>query len=152
MRRKDRQRDEGFALELLQNCSYAVISTVGPDGAPYGVPVNPVLKGKTLYFHCAHTGKKTDHIKAHPLVCVTCVNLAQTDAKRFTTAYASAIAFGRASQVTDGFEKTEALHLLCDKYGMPDGPAREKELQSGLSHTAVYKILIEQITGKENPL
>ena len=56
MRRKDRRLDRQTALSLLEQCEYAVVSTVNEDGTPYGIPVSPVLEGRNLYFHCALEG------------------------------------------------------------------------------------------------
>ena len=48
MRRKDRKLDEQVAVSLLEHCEYAVLSTIGEDGNPYGIPISPVLDGKNL--------------------------------------------------------------------------------------------------------
>ena len=40
IRRKDRAVDENAALEILKSGSFGVLSTIGADGYPYGVPVN----------------------------------------------------------------------------------------------------------------
>ena len=43
MRRKDRERDEAFAWEVLKAAPYATLAMTGQDGAPYCVPVNHVV-------------------------------------------------------------------------------------------------------------
>lgn len=60
MRRKDRERDEAFAWEVLKAAPYATLAMTGQDGAPYCVPVNHVVDEtyKVLYFHCAGAGEK----------------------------------------------------------------------------------------------
>lgn len=151
MRRKERQRDEAFALELLRNCEYAVVGTVNDDGTPYGVPVSPVLVDRSLYFHCATVGLKNSNLLARFQVCVTCVGATRRIPERFTTAYSSAIAYGEASQVTGPQEKIMALTRLCEKYKMPGGEALQKELDKSLAHTAIFKIVIREVTGKESP-
>jgi len=40
MRRKDRALSEEEAQALLDRTEYGVLSTVGGDGRPYGVPLN----------------------------------------------------------------------------------------------------------------
>lgn len=40
IRRSDRAQSESTAVEILKKGSYGVLSTVGADGYPYGVPVN----------------------------------------------------------------------------------------------------------------
>lgn len=38
MRRKDRETTEERAYEILKNGEYGILSTIGEDGYPYGVP------------------------------------------------------------------------------------------------------------------
>ena len=51
MRRTDRQRDAGFALEIIDRCAYGVAAMTAADGAPYCIPLSLVRLGKFLYFH-----------------------------------------------------------------------------------------------------
>lgn len=53
MRRKDRETTEERAYEILKNGEYGILSTIGEDGYPYGVPVNFAVEGNKIYFHCA---------------------------------------------------------------------------------------------------
>ena len=39
MRRKDRETTEERAYEILKNGEYGILSTIGEDGYPYGVPL-----------------------------------------------------------------------------------------------------------------
>ena len=55
MRRKDRQESDEEAMAYLKAAEYGVLSTVGPDGEPYRVPLTYAVEedGKGLVFHCA---------------------------------------------------------------------------------------------------
>ena len=65
MRRKECERDEAFAWEVLKNSVYSTVSMVHPDGTPYATPVNIVGDEvyKTLYFHCAGAGERWEILK-----------------------------------------------------------------------------------------
>ena len=63
MRRKDREQSREFALDIADNCDYAVMSVVDPEGKPYCVPLSIVREGEKLYFHCALEGFKTDCLR-----------------------------------------------------------------------------------------
>ena len=64
MRRKDRETTEERAYEILQNGEYGILSTIGEDGYPYGVPVNFAVEGNKIYFHCApNLGLKLKNIE-----------------------------------------------------------------------------------------
>lgn len=148
MRRKDRKLDEQIAVSLLEHCEYAVLSTVGEDGNPYGVPISPVLEGKNLYFHCALEGRKLQNIRNHPTVCVTCVGETRLVPEKFTTEYQSAIAFGTASMVEDEKEKIRILYLLCQKYAASNLDAFDREVKRSLHRTGICKIAITQWSAK----
>ena len=53
MRRKDRKTTEERAYEILKNGEYGILSTIGEDGYPYGVPVNFAVEGNKIYFNTA---------------------------------------------------------------------------------------------------
>lgn len=43
MRRKDRELSATEAMEILQNGKFGVLSVMGDDGYPYGVPLHYVM-------------------------------------------------------------------------------------------------------------
>ena len=64
MRRKDRETTEERAYEILKNGEYGILSTIGEDGYPYGVPVNFAVEGNKIYFHCApNAGLKLKNVE-----------------------------------------------------------------------------------------
>lgn len=50
MRRKDRLLTEKEAREILSEGEYGVLSTMGENGYPYGVPVNYVYPQRQYIF------------------------------------------------------------------------------------------------------
>ena len=62
MRRKDRAVSREEALEALRQGEYGVLSTIGPDGELYGVPLSYALLDEAVYFHCAREGRKLDNL------------------------------------------------------------------------------------------
>ena len=150
MKRKDRELTREQALEIVDRCIYGVVSAVTPEGIPYAVPVDLVRDGDRLYFHCAHTGLKTDCLRHEPRVCVTFVDSrAEIDQPGLTTLYASAIVNADASEITDKEEKIRALHLLCQRFA-PEHPRSSGDFSECLSITAVWQLQIKEITGKAN--
>jgi uncharacterized protein len=148
MRRKDREQDEDFALAVVDQCAYSVIATVDSDGSPYCIPISPAREGQWLYFHCAHEGHKIDNFRQRNKVCVSCVGGQQAIPGKFTLKYKSAVIFGTATEVTDREEKIRALNLICKRY-TPDNMADfDKAIEKQLDATAVWKIHIDEISGK----
>ena len=117
MRRKERQRDESFAWDVLKKAPFVTVSMIGEDGAPYSVPVNAVVDDayRVLYFHCAKSGRKLDALRANPAVSVCAVSRAAVIPGDFTTDYTSAILRGRAEIVEDEGERVKAILLLVEE-------------------------------------
>ena len=106
---------------------------------------------KTTVFHCAQAGEKTDCLNHQPQVCVTCVEGgAWVDQPALTTRYASAVMLGRVEELTDEADKVKALRLLCMRLA-PDHPRSHGDFSECRGKTAVWRITVEQITGKANP-
>lgn len=149
MRRKDREMDKTFALEVADKCEYALLSMVDVQGKAYGIPITIARDGTAIYFHCAKEGKKIDALRKTPEVCLTCVGDTCRALDKFTTTYESAIIFGKASEVTDDSEKIHALRLLCERHTPTNMENFDKAIQKSLSITAIWKIEILSLTGKQ---
>lgn len=148
MRRSDRQMTQDEAMELLSRGEYGVLSTIGEDNQPYGVPVSYVLADNSIYFHCAAEGAKLDNILKNNRVCFTVVGLTNILSEKFTTVYESTIVFGKACLVDDE-EKVIALKEIVKKYS-PDFIAEGDEyINRAKDKTTVVKITIEELSGKE---
>ena len=75
MRRKDRMLNQEETIDILNKSEYGVLSTVGKDNAPYGVPINFAYVDGVVYFHCSKAkGYKIINIMNNSNVCLTVVN------------------------------------------------------------------------------
>lgn len=151
MRRKDRERDREFAYGVIDRCEYGVMALAGEE--PYCVPLSFVRLGDALYFHCALQGRKLELLRADPRVCVSFVTDTQplyiAEELNYTTFFRSAVVTGRAFEVTDAREKTEALRALCQKLMPNDMADFDKAAAKSLSVTGVWGVRIDQAVGKE---
>lgn len=152
MRRKDRQRDEAFCLELIDSCTNGIMALTTGEDTPYCLPLSFVRVGKSLYFHGAKEGRKTDLLRECPKVCITFVGRDDPSYRDndYTTLFASAIVTGTANEVLEDEEKILALEALCRKV-LPehmDGDKFQRAVAGSLAHTAVWRIDMEHISGK----
>lgn len=149
MRRKERMADLKTAEHILENAEYGVLSTVGSDGFPYGVPLNFVCDGKKIFFHCAkNAGHKQANLDYSDKVCFTVVENMKVIPEELTTKYASVIVFGTAKKTESN--KLYALELLAKKYA-PDFPETGKsEIEKCYNVTDIYEISIIKINAKVN--
>lgn len=148
MRRKDREMDRDFALQVLDKCEYAVLATVNPDGTPYCVPITIVRDGDGIYFHSALAGQKVENLRQNPNFCLTAVGETHIPADKFTTEYEAAVVQGIATEITDATTKKEALRLLCQRHVASHMVAFEEEVTRSLERTAVWRIPLSNVTGK----
>ena len=148
MRRKDRQMPEEFAWDVADRCEYAFLSMIAEDGSPYGLPLTIAREGHAIYFHSAMEGRKIACLRAHPQVCMAFVGDTRVPPGEFTTLFASAVAFGRAAEVTEEAEKIHALELLCRRHTPDNMDAFDRAVAKSLPRTAVWRIDVEEITGK----
>lgn len=154
MRRKDRARGEDFSLELIDRCSHGVMALQTGEDTPYCLPLSFVRVDRALYFHCAHQGRKVELMRAHPKVCLTFVGgdrPAYLDKGEYTTFFQSAIVTGTVREVTDEEEKILALRALCQKLTPQamDGDKFQNAVSRSLSATGVWRVDMEEISGKE---
>ena len=62
MRRAERALPEEESLELLCCGQYGILSTIGSDGYPYGVPMSYVYKNHKILLHSAGEGHKISNL------------------------------------------------------------------------------------------
>ncbi len=147
IRRKDRAISKQEAIEILTNGEYGILSTIGIDGYPYGIPVNYVYQNGNIYFHCAIKGHKLDNITYNNKVSFCVVGNTKVIPEKFGTNYESAILFGKAVKVS-GDEKNEALISLLEKYSSEFMEKGMLYIQKLYDKTVVVKISIEHVSGK----
>ena len=156
MRRKDRAKSREFSLDLIDRCTHGVLALTTGEDTPYCLPLTFARVENSLYFHAARTGRKTDLLRACPKVCVTFVGqdapTHEEEENNFTTKFASVIVTGTAHEVLEEGEKITALEAICRKtlpHAMT-GDRFQQAVSSSLSRTAIWRIDMEEISGKSN--
>ena len=148
MRRKDRELSRDEALAVIDKCQYAVMATVNPDGSPYCLPLSIAREGESIFFHSAKEGHKIDNIRKNNSVCLTCAGDVETVPGEFALFYESAIVNGTAHEITEREEMIHALKVISQRH-TPDVMAMfDSEIKKDLGRTAVWKISINNISGK----
>jgi len=148
IRRNDRKLPLEEGKRILEEGLYGVLSTVGEDGYPYGVPVNYVFDDYRLYFHCAPCGSKIDNLLFNSKVSFCVVGRAEILPEEFSTSYSSVVVFGIASLVEEPSEKLMVLERLIGKYAPDFAEEGRKESEESLSSTLIVRVDIQHITTK----
>lgn len=150
MRKKSREMDSAWALEVMRKAPYITVSLTRSDGTAYGVPLSLAsTDDMTWYFHCANGGDKLEAIAANPEVCLSavtrCVPTVGPKDGSFTLQYRSAIAFGRAEIVTDRDEKIVGLRAICKRFLPQHMDAFDDAIARSLDRTTVVRVTLSQL-------
>ncbi len=143
------QLSEAECLELLRTRVRGVLSVLGDDGYPYGMPINYYYEpedGK-LYFHTGKTGHRSDAISRcdKASFCLTDGGV-QLPGDWFLT-FRSVIVFGRIEMIEDRTRIYEIARRLSRKF-TSDEDYIEREIQQSGPGTLMFALVPEQITGK----
>ncbi|MCY6960239.1 pyridoxamine 5'-phosphate oxidase family protein [Clostridium brassicae] len=147
IRRKDRELDIAEAIEVLNNCDYGILSTVGENGYAYGVPVSYVYLKNSIYFHCAVEGQKLDNLINNNKVSFCVVGETCILPNKFSTKYESVIIFGKANEVFDD-EKDMVMLELLRKYSKEYLEKGKEYIKNTSEKVKVIRVSIEHISGK----
>ena len=132
---------------ILETAEYGVLSTVGEDGQPYGVPLSYVYKQDAIYFHCAIVGQTLDNIANNSKVSFCVVGSTKVLPETFGTLYESVVVFGKAGEIHDT-ERHSALVWLLEKYCSDFIKEGHQYIEAENHRTKVVKIEISHISGK----
>lgn len=165
MRRKDREMNEEFALEIIDKSTYGVLGAC-LDNIPYTIPLSVVRDEKVLYFHSATSGKKFDYLKDGSEVSLSFVGqvkvpnlytreeIQASDCQEkllknvYTQEFESCHVEGKVYQVRDIDEKKKALKLLVEKFTPEFKDMADKVIEKAHSYTAVFKVELISISAK----
>lgn len=159
MIRKDREvTDFNEIVEMLKNFKHIQLG-MSKDNMPYVVPMNfgfEVIDGKVvIYIHSAGRGMKIDILKENPNVCVqgnTFIKVtASADRSDCTSRYESVTGFGKAEPIESIEEKQHAAGCLVQQLRIPK-EMYDHMLCKAYKGTNFYKIVLNEITGKKNPV
>ena len=115
-------------------------------GEPYIVPVNFVYQDRTVYFHCARTGRKYSSLESGSRVCLEFDEMHGINVTGADTWYTSVLAWGNAVIVQERSLCRKVLEMLVKKY-----LGTEVEITDAmLDRTCIAGVCVEEVTGKEN--
>lgn len=152
MRRKDREvPDLQEIFDILLRCDTVRIGMSGPYIVPVSFGTEMVDGTIVIYFHCAREGQKTNVLKSDPRVCVEADRFIRTELTDhgITTRYESVIGSGICQFPDDEHEIIHGLKTITDHYGYYDYDLADCR---ALEHVLVGKIVLDEITGKRNPV
>lgn len=149
MRRFKQQITEEECIRILMTEKRGVLSMIGEDGYPYGIPLNHWYNpedGK-LYFHGAKTGHKIDAIKANDKVSYCVYDAGYRKEGEWALHVNSVVIFGHIRLVTDEDKARVIGENLCRKF-TNDETFIQYELQNALPRVQCLELTVDHMTGK----
>lgn len=147
MRRFKQQISEEECIRILKEQPRGVLSMIGDDGYPYGIPLDHCYSGNKLYFHGAKVGHKMDAITAFDKVSYCVMDEGFRRDGEWALNIKSVVVFGRIRVVEDEAKKREICTTLVRKF-TDDEEYLQKELTNAFPRVNCLELTIEHMTGK----
>jgi len=136
-------------LKILKEEPRGVLSVLGDDGYPYGMPMNFYYceeDGK-IYFHGGFKGHKIDAMKRCDKVSLCVYDQGYRREGEWALNIKSVIVFGRIEWVEDHEKAMRMSRDLSYKYTQ-DSAYIEKEIEQAGPRTLVFALVPEHMSGK----
>ena len=149
MVRKHLQLPERECLDVLRQEPRGVLSVLGDDGYPYGMPMDHWYNEEDghLYFHSGPMGHKVDALKNCDTVSYCVFDKGFVREGEWALNIRSVIVFGRMRVVEDRERAIELVRKLSYKY-TDDETYIEGEIKKTGKIVLVYELVPEHMTGK----
>lgn len=148
MRRFKQQISEEECIRILKEQPRGVLSMLGDDGYPYGIPLDHLyMEDGHLYFHCAKEGHKLDAISACDKVSYCVYDQGYRKEGEWALNINSVVVFGRIRIVDDEEKKREICTKLTRKF-TDDEEYLKKEMINAFPRVCCLELIPEHMTGK----
>ena len=149
MRRFKQQLSQEECIEILKKEPRGVLSIMGEDGYPYGLPINHWYceEENKLYFHGAKSGHKIDAIKKNPKASFCVYDKGFRKPGEWALNIKSVILFGEIKPVEDEPTTIKICSHLVEKF-TDDKEYLEKELKNNLAAVQCLEFIPAHMTGK----
>lgn len=149
MRRFGQALTHEECVEVLRQEPRGVLSMLGEEGYPYGIPMNHWYDPESgnIYFHGAGEGHKIDAIGKSEKVSFCVMDQGYRRDGEWALNIRSVVVFGRISPVEDHQKTLEICTNLCRKF-TEDEEYLAKELESAGNRVLCLELVPEHISGK----
>jgi len=153
MRRADREiTDPGVIEEMLAGGKFATVAMCRAD-EPYVVTLSYGYDsaGRSLYFHCAKDGLKSEFISANPRVCATIIQDLGYVQKQCKHHYRSLVIRGEIELVEGDDDRWKGLDAMIEQLEEDPGPVKADMRAKTVAFGAalVWRLHIDEVSCKE---
>ncbi len=149
MLRKKQQISKEECIEILKQEPRGVLSVLGDDDYPYGMPINQFYNEEDgrLYFHSGKKGHKIDAIRRHDKASFCVCDSGYRREGEWALNIRSVIVFGRIEIIDDRDKIYEIARKLSYKF-TSDSEYIEREIRQSGPGTFLFALVPEHMTGK----
>lgn len=150
MRRFRQELSREDCLQVLERVPRGVLSVLGDDGYPYGVPMDfwYCREDGNFYFHGAGAGHKLDAIDRCEKASFCVFDQGWREEGQWALHIRSVIAFGKMSRVTDA-EKAKRICLELGRRFTEDEAYLAREIEKDGKRVQCLMLETEHMTGKQ---
>ncbi len=150
MRRREKAVTDIAGLEQILWQGKVCQLAISDLPAPYIVSLSYGYRDGVLYFHSAAEGHKIELLNCNPLVGFSVViDLGIVEGEQgcsWGAGFRSVVGHGRTEFIEDLESKRTALKLLMAQYGEGDFDFPQQAIEG----TTVFRLVIEEMTGKQS--
>ncbi len=145
--RKKQALSQEECIDILKREPRGVLSVLGDDGYPYGMPMNFLYDNGKIYFHSGKKGHKVDAISRENKVSFCVFDSGYRKEGEWALNISSVIVFGKMRVIEDVDQTVDICRRLSLKF-TDDLDYIEKEIASFAKATLCFELTPEHITGK----
>lgn len=149
MTRKNQELELSECVEILKREKRGVLSVIGDEGYPYGMPMNHFYNDEdgAIYFHCGKGGYRNDALKVCDKVSFCVYDEGVKKEGEWAFEVRSVIVFGRIEMVEEPEKIVKITRELSRKFTQ-DEEYIQKEIEGHAHRTVLLKLAVENICGK----
>lgn len=147
--RKKQALSREDCLDVLKTENRGVLSVLGENGYPYGMPMNHFYNDEDgcIYFHCGMSGHRLDALMRHDKVSFCVYDKGYRNEGEWAWHVRSVVVFGRMEIIRDRDIIIEITEKLSRKFTQDEGYI-QKEIRNFAHETLILKLLPEHTCGK----
>ena len=149
LNRKQLQLSAKECAEVLNNEKRGVLSVIGDEGYPYGMPMNHWYDEQSgcIYFHCGRSGHRYDSVKNCSKASFCVYSKGEKEEGEWAWKVKSVIVFGNVEIIDDAAKTARISRELSLKF-TSDEEYIAKEIEAHLKKTVLLKLSPVHICGK----
>ncbi len=147
--RKNKQLSNESCIELLKSETRGVLSVLGDDDYPYGMPMNFWYNEEdgNIYFHCGNIGHRLEALQKHNKVSFCVFDQGYKEENEWAYKVKSVIIFGKIEIIDDMEQIIDIVTKLSYRFVQDDEYIKE-EIRLHGHRTLLMKLSPEHMCGK----